>query len=60
VEHPKAGKMKLTGAHIKLSETKPSIRTPAPLLGQYNEEVFGELLGYSAARLKELKDEGVI
>jgi formyl-CoA transferase len=60
VDHPKAGKMKITGAHIKLSETKPSIRTPAPLLGQHNSEVFEELLGYDQARLNELEKEGII
>jgi formyl-CoA transferase len=60
VDHPKAGKMKLTGAHIKLSETKPGIRTPAPLLGQYNEEVYGSLLGYTADQIAALKQEGIM
>jgi len=60
VDHPKAGKLKLTGSHIKLSETKPGIRTPAPLLGQYNEEVYGALLGYTAETIEELKQKGVV
>ena len=33
VEHPKAGVLRLTGAHIKLTETPPAIRTPSPELG---------------------------
>ena len=60
VEHPVAGKLKLTGSHIKMSDTKPAIRTPAPLLGQYNEEVYGALLGYTAETIAEFKKQGVM
>ncbi len=60
VEHPVAGKLKLTGSHIKMSDTKPAIRTPAPLLGQYNEEVYGALLGYTAEAIAEFKKQGVM
>ncbi|CAK7020073.1 MAG: Acetyl-CoA:oxalate CoA-transferase [Desulfovibrio sp.] len=60
VDHPKAGKMKLTGSHIKFSETKTGVRTPAPLLGQYNEEVYGELFGYTAEQIEAFKSEGVM
>lgn len=59
-EHPVMGKIKLNGCHIKLLETKPSIRTPAPLLGQHNAEVYKQLLGYDDIELKELEDNGVI
>ena len=60
VDHPKAGKMKITGAHIKFSDTKCEIRTPAPLLGQYNDEVFMDLLGMTKAQIEELKAEGIV
>ena len=60
VEHPKAGKTKLTGSHIKMCETQPEIRTPAPLLGQHNEEVYGSLLGLSGEELNELSEQNVI
>lgn len=60
VEHPKAGKMKITGCHIKLSETKPCIRTPAPLLGQHNREVYQGLLGLSDEELAALQAESII
>ncbi|MDU2064776.1 MAG: CoA transferase [Sporomusaceae bacterium] len=58
--HPKAGEMLLTGPHIKLSETKAAIRTPAPGLGEHNATVLQEMLGLSAAELAALQDEGVI
>jgi crotonobetainyl-CoA:carnitine CoA-transferase CaiB-like acyl-CoA transferase len=59
VEHPKAGVMKLTGAHIKLTETPPAIRTPSPELGQHNEEVFGSLLGMVSSDIERLTQDGV-
>jgi len=59
VEHPKAGVLKLTGAHIKLTETPPSIRTPSPELGQHNGEVFGSLLGMASSDIEKLTQNGV-
>jgi crotonobetainyl-CoA:carnitine CoA-transferase CaiB-like acyl-CoA transferase len=59
VEHPKAGVLKLTGAHIKLTETPPSIRTPSPELGQHNGEVFGSLLGMVSSDIEKLTQDGV-
>jgi formyl-CoA transferase len=60
VEHPKAGKTRLTGAHIKLSNTPARITTPAPLLGEHNERVFAGVLGLSAARLGEMCRNGIV
>ena len=59
VEHPKAGVLKLTGAHIKLTETPPAIRTPSPELGQHNGEVFGSLLGMVSSDIERLTQDGV-
>ena len=58
--HPKAGPIKLTGSHIKFSETKPSIRTPSPALGEHNADILSSLLGLSAMEIQSLKEEGVI
>jgi formyl-CoA transferase len=60
VVHPKAGETTLTGSHIKLSDTKPSMRIPSPGLGQHNEEILGKMLGLTAEDLKALKSDGVI
>ena len=60
VEHPAAGKMRIAGNPVKLSESEFKIHNPAPLLGQDNEKVYGQLLGLSREQLKELKSEGVI
>ncbi len=58
VEHPVAGKMRLTGSHIKFSRAKASVRTLAPLLGQHTDEVLFEI-GYSAADVAAMREEGV-
>jgi len=60
VDHPKAGKMKITGSHIKLSDTKPCIKAPAPLLGQHNEEVYKDFLGLSADEIAAMKKDGLL
>jgi len=60
VEHPIAGKMKLTGSHLKFSDTKTSIKNPAPLLGQHNEKIFTELLNLTPEQIKALKEKGAI
>ena len=44
-EHPIAGRMKIVGCPIKMSLTRPSVRSSAPVLGEHSEKVLGELLG---------------
>jgi len=60
IEHPKAGKLRLTGSHLKLSSTPVSFRNPSPLLGQDNEEVYGSLFNMSRQEVAALKEKGII
>lgn len=60
VEHPVAGKMRIAGDPIKLSDSKFEIRNPAPLLGQDNERVYRQFLGLDKEALLQLKADGVI
>jgi len=60
IEHPKAGKLTITGSHIKLSGTPTGVRTPSPLLGQHNAEVYGEMLGLGAEELAQLQAKKII
>ena len=59
-EHPKLGKIKMVGVVPKLSETPGDVKTAGPLLGQHNEEVYSNMLEYSAEKIVDLKGEGVI
>jgi crotonobetainyl-CoA:carnitine CoA-transferase CaiB-like acyl-CoA transferase len=44
----------------KFSKTPGSVDFLGPQMGAHNEEIFCGELGLSEARLKELKDAGVI
>lgn len=59
-KHPVAGDIKLTNNAIKLTETDSNPDKPAPTLGQHNEYVYKELLGYTDKKFKELIDNKVI
>lgn len=60
VEHPKAGKLKMPGVAIKLSETPGEIHSPAPILGQHNAEILKEYFGYSDKEIEDLYTNGVL
>lgn len=59
-DHPQAGTITVTGSPLKFSDTPVQFRTPAPALGQYNDDVYGDILHFSADKLAELKKKGVI
>lgn len=60
IEQPGVGEMSIVNCAQKLTETEAGPRKAAPLLGEDNEAVYGEFLGYDAAKLAELKENGVI
>ena len=60
VEHPTAGSVKMLGIPFRFSDTPASIRRAPPLLGQHTEAVLREELGFSDARINELRAEKVI
>lgn len=59
VDHPKCGKIKVTGSPVKFSETPAEVVTAPPSLGQHNEEILLGL-GYSSADIEELIEHKVI
>lgn len=59
LEHPVAGKMKVTGNQLKFTNRKIQITQPAPLLGQHTREVFDQLLGITGEEFDRLGEEGV-
>ena len=60
VEHPTAGAVKMLGMPYRFSDTPASIRRAPPTLGQHTEAVLREELGFSDARINELRAEKVI
>jgi len=59
-EHPVAGKVKLVGPAVKLSETPGSVRSPAPTLGQHTDVVLREILNMDTAEIDALREAGAI
>lgn len=59
-DHPAAGHLRINGNPVKLMDSMPRMRTPAPGLGQDNEAVYEDIFGLSAAQLEKLKAEGAI
>lgn len=59
-DHPTAGKVKMAGVPIKMSETPGTIERPAPLLGQHTEEILSEVLGISSEEVAQLKAQNVL
>jgi crotonobetainyl-CoA:carnitine CoA-transferase CaiB-like acyl-CoA transferase len=60
MDHPRAGKVRMVGAPVRLSETPGSVRTPAPMLGEHTDEVLRDLLGLSADEIAALRGAGVL
>ncbi len=60
IEHSKVGKLTYPGAPYKFSETPWTIHKPAPLLGQHNEDVYCNQLGYTKRELVKMYEAGII
>jgi len=59
LEHPVRGKYKTLGYPAKLEKSPVEVKN-APLLGQDNEEVYADFIGYTKEDLAKLKEVGVI
>ena len=60
MDHPTLGHITVNGCAVKLMDTKPSVRIPAPALGQDNEAVYGDMLGITKEACEDLKRQMVI
>jgi len=59
IEHPMTGVLKYPRSPVLLNGTPAQIKRPAPMLGQHNCEIFGQL-GFSNSDLVKLRQQGVI
>lgn len=60
VQHTKHGAVRVDGLPVHLSRTDWRLERGAPMLGEHNERVFGDLLGLTTAEVGRLAEEGVI
>src|SRR5262249_32584751 len=59
MDDPVAGEMYLPGATIKMSKT-PGRIGPVPTPGQHTDEIIGNVLGYDASVIGNLREAGAI
>jgi crotonobetainyl-CoA:carnitine CoA-transferase CaiB-like acyl-CoA transferase len=60
VDHPVMGRIKVPYRLWSMPDAPAVYRRSAPLLGQHNAEVFGEMLGLDSDRMSALAAKGVI
>jgi benzylsuccinate CoA-transferase BbsF subunit len=60
VDHPEEGKLYVVSPPWKLSDTPAEVTTAAPLLGEHNGYVFGELLGISRGEIRQMSNDKVL
>ncbi len=60
VDHPVIGRIRVPFRLWSMPDAPAVYRSPAPLLGQHNSVVFGDLLGLDASRMAALAAQGVI
>lgn len=59
IDHPVAGKIRQTRPAARFSQSKIELSRGAPLLGEHNAELLGEL-GFTETDIQNLTDKGVI
>ena len=60
LEHPAVGKIPFPSSSFRFSKTPWKLMQAAPLLGEHNEVIYGDRLGYSKEELSNLRNQGVI
>lgn len=60
LQHPTAGKIRVTGVPVKFSETPGRVEFPAPLQAQHTREILRGLLALDEAGIEELERERIV
>ncbi|HSP53943.1 MAG TPA: CoA transferase, partial [Dehalococcoidia bacterium] len=60
LEHPEVGVRKHCGMAWRMTETPCEVWRAAPTIGQDNDYVYGEVLGFSSAKIADLVEREII
>jgi crotonobetainyl-CoA:carnitine CoA-transferase CaiB-like acyl-CoA transferase len=60
IEHPVAGRLKMPARPCHFSRTPIALERPAPVLGEHNDLIYCERLGYAPDELRVLNERGVL
>ncbi len=60
VDDPVYGPAKVINSAFKYARADAGVTGPAPMLGEHNDAVLNDLLGYTPERIQKLWDDGVL
>ncbi len=60
IDHPVAGKYPHPNVSFNMQDMEFKKSTPAPLLGQHNDEICETMLNISKQEINQMKDEGIL
>jgi succinate---hydroxymethylglutarate CoA-transferase len=60
MDHEHCGRITMVNTPLKLSDSKPRVRTAPPVLGQHTDEILTEQLGLSGSDISELRKKSII
>ena len=60
IPHPLGGSASVVASPMRLAGTPVEYRHAPPLLGQHNQEIYGDLLGKSAAEIEQWRAAGIV
>jgi formyl-CoA transferase len=60
IEHPGIGPIAIPKSPFRMSQTPAMIRARTPLLGEHNEKILGDYLGYSADKIASFTNAGIL
>ena len=59
-EHLSLGKIPIVNRSIRFPGAPQPVPTAPPVLGQHTDEILGDILGFTAERIAELRTAGVV
>jgi crotonobetainyl-CoA:carnitine CoA-transferase CaiB-like acyl-CoA transferase len=60
IEHPELGRIVVPTTPLRIHGADKVPTVPSPLVGQHNQEIYGDWLGLPDAEIAELKRQEVI
>lgn len=60
VDHDECGPLKLVNTPVKYSESRPSVRSAPPTLGQHTNDVLRNILGMDKAEIEALRVNKIV
>lgn len=60
IDDPVLGRIDVVNSAVKYKNSEASVRGHAPMLGEHNDDVLRETLGYSSERIATLHAQGVL